>query len=323
MLSTVASLQMSATGFDETERKFLRRLFLKRFGLDDLVEESSVPLKREMPDYIWELYEKAQDEDQDLVRHFFPSQKVGSDIYFDLDVQHAKLEEEQLEKAFLRIQLPQGTVLRGILKVSKLGSTKLLDSKILPQFFSRNNWIDLDVTSAFQSTVHKIGFSVDFVASSEAKPWPKAAESAALVTFVQEKQNLRKRRKRNTKNQKRSNRKHRKHHVLSSYDGTQCRRSKLYVDFGELNWDDWIMAPAGYDAYQCQGKCTHPMPSQLNTTNHAIIQSLIHSIDPSAVPPPSCVPVETSPISILYRDVNNTVVVKTYADMKVEACGCH
>lgn len=80
---------------------------------------------------------------------------------------------------------------------------------------------------------------------------------------------------------------------------------------------------AGYDAYQCQGRCVHPMPSHLNTTNHAIIQSLIHSIDPSAVPPPSCVPTETSSISILYRDMNNTVVVKSYADMRVEACGCY
>lgn len=79
----------------------------------------------------------------------------------------------------------------------------------------------------------------------------------------------------------------------------------------------------GYEAYQCRGKCPHPMPSYLNTTNHAIIQSLINSIDPNVVPQPSCVPVEMSAISILYRDVNNVVVVKTYPDMKVESCGCH
>lgn len=65
------------------------------------------------------------------------------------------------------------------------------------------------------------------------------------------------------------------------------------------------------------------MSSYLNTTNHAIIQSLINSINPNAVPQPSCVPVEMSAISILYRDVNNVVVVKTYQDMKVESCGCH
>lgn len=63
------------------------------------------------------------------------------------------------------------------------------------------------------------------------------------------------------------------------------------------NWQDWIMAPVGYEAYQCKGRCPHPLPSQLNTTNHAIIQSLINSIDPSAVPPPSCVPVEMSSLS--------------------------
>ncbi len=64
------------------------------------------------------------------------------------------------------------------------------------------------------------------------------------------------------------------------------------------------------------------MPSHLNTTNHAIIQSLLHSIDPSALPAPQCVPVQTAPISILYRDVNDVIVVKTYPEMRVEACGC-
>ncbi|CAD5224644.1 unnamed protein product [Bursaphelenchus okinawaensis] len=317
-------VQMGAARFDETERKLLRRLFLRRFGLDDLMEQSSRPLKLDMPDYIWELYEKAQEEDQDIVRHHLPSQKSGPDIVFDLGVQHSSLDDEAVDKAMLRVELPRGKVLRGIFTVSMTGSSSVLDSKILPQFFTRNNWIDLDITKAFTANVKRVALTVNFVAASEAEPWTNASDSAALITFIHDKRNPRKRRKRNTKNQKRSShRKHRKQHVMGSYDGTQCRRTNLYVDFAELNWGDWIIAPAGYDAYQCQGRCSHPMPSHLNTTNHAIIQSLIHSVDPSAVPPPSCVPVETSAISILYRDVNNTVVVKTYAGMKVEACGCH
>lgn len=79
----------------------------------------------------------------------------------------------------------------------------------------------------------------------------------------------------------------------------------------------------GYDAYQCRGRCPYPITSHMNTTNHAIIQSLINSIDPSAVPPPSCVPVEMGSLSILYKDINNVVALKRYPDMMVEACGCH
>lgn len=125
----------------------------------------------------------------------------------------------------------------------------------------------------------------------------------------------------NTSQQKRrrlAQHRHRQHN-----SGSACRRADLYVDFGQLNWQDWIVAPTGYAAYQCKGRCSHPLPSHLNSSNHAIMQSLLHSIDPGAALAPSCVPVQMSSITILYRDINNNaLVVKAYADMRVDACGC-
>lgn len=102
----------------------------------------------------------------------------------------------------------------------------------------------------------------------------------------------------------------------------RCRRWPLYVDFSEVGWNDWIVAPAGYQAYFCQGECPYYLPDNLNSTNHAVVQTLVHSVNPQAVPKPCCVPTELSPISMLYVDNSEKVVIKNYQDMVVEACGC-
>lgn len=101
-----------------------------------------------------------------------------------------------------------------------------------------------------------------------------------------------------------------------------CRRHSLYVDFSDVGWNDWIVAPPGYHAYYCHGDCPFPLPEHLNTTNHAIVQTLVHSVNPGAVPRACCVPTELSSISMLYIDEYDKVVLKNYHDMVVEACGC-
>ncbi|GAB6021736.1 Bone morphoproteintic protein 4 [Chamberlinius hualienensis] len=101
-----------------------------------------------------------------------------------------------------------------------------------------------------------------------------------------------------------------------------CRRHSLYVDFQDVGWNDWIVAPPGYYAYYCDGECKFPLPDHLNTTNHAIVQTLVHSVNPSSVPKVCCVPTELSPISMLYLDEYDKVVLKNYQDMVVEGCGC-
>uniref|UniRef100_T1IN65 TGF-beta family profile domain-containing protein n=1 Tax=Strigamia maritima TaxID=126957 RepID=T1IN65_STRMM len=101
-----------------------------------------------------------------------------------------------------------------------------------------------------------------------------------------------------------------------------CRRHSLYVDFSEVGWNDWIVAPPGYQAYYCHGECPFPLAEHLNATNHAIVQTLVHSVKPKAVPRACCVPTELTPISMLYLDEKNLVVLKNYQDMVVEGCGC-
>ncbi|XP_061580274.1 protein DVR-1 [Cololabis saira] len=101
-----------------------------------------------------------------------------------------------------------------------------------------------------------------------------------------------------------------------------CKARRLYMDFRDVGWQDWIIAPQGYMANYCHGECPFPLSESLNGTNHAILQTLVHSLDPRATPQPCCVPVRLSPISMLYYDNNDNVVLRHYQDMVVDECGC-
>lgn len=102
---------------------------------------------------------------------------------------------------------------------------------------------------------------------------------------------------------------------------SNCRRHSLYVDFSEVGWNDWIVAPPGYHAFYCQGECPFPLADHLNSTNHAIVQTLVNSVN-SNIPKACCVPTDLSPISLLYLDDHERVILKNYQDMVVEGCGC-
>ncbi|XP_051909060.1 bone morphogenetic protein 2b isoform X1 [Hippocampus zosterae] len=100
-----------------------------------------------------------------------------------------------------------------------------------------------------------------------------------------------------------------------------CKRHALYVDFSDVGWNEWIVAPPGYHAFYCHGECPFPLADHLNSTNHAIVQTLVNSVNAN-IPKACCVPTELSPISLLYLDEYEKVILKNYQDMVVEGCGC-
>lgn len=113
-----------------------------------------------------------------------------------------------------------------------------------------------------------------------------------------------------------------KHHPQRSRKKNKnCRRHSLYVDFSDVGWNDWIVAPPGYQAFYCHGDCPFPLADHLNSTNHAIVQTLVNSVN-SSIPKACCVPTELSAISMLYLDEYDKVVLKNYQEMVVEGCGC-
>lgn len=102
-----------------------------------------------------------------------------------------------------------------------------------------------------------------------------------------------------------------------------CRKKSLYIDFEEIHYDDWIVQPKGYEAYQCQGKCFYPVADHLHPTKHAIMQTILHSMAPSRVPRSCCVPTRLSAISVLYIDDDGVLTYRyAYSDMVVAECGC-
>ncbi|XP_035660238.1 bone morphogenetic protein 7-like [Branchiostoma floridae] len=102
-----------------------------------------------------------------------------------------------------------------------------------------------------------------------------------------------------------------------------CQRRSLYVSFRDLGWQDWIIAPDGYAAYYCFGECSFPLNALMNATNHAIVQTLVHLMNPQHVPKPCCAPIKLSAISVLYFDESSNVILKKYRNMVVKSCGCH
>ncbi|XP_043832428.1 embryonic growth/differentiation factor 1 [Dromiciops gliroides] len=101
-----------------------------------------------------------------------------------------------------------------------------------------------------------------------------------------------------------------------------CEARQLYINFREVGWHNWIIAPRGFMANYCQGHCFFPSATKISSLNHAVMQSLMHSVAPATTPPPCCVPVKLSPISVLFYDNSDNVVLRHYDDMVVDECGC-
>uniref|UniRef100_A0A8C0YHX5 TGF-beta family profile domain-containing protein n=1 Tax=Cyprinus carpio carpio TaxID=630221 RepID=A0A8C0YHX5_CYPCA len=103
-----------------------------------------------------------------------------------------------------------------------------------------------------------------------------------------------------------------------------CQRTNLYVDFTRIGWSGWIISPRGYNAYSCMGSCPFPLGEGLRATNHATVRSIMNALKLSQeVGKPCCVPDVLHPISLLYFDDEENVVLKQYDDMVAGSCGCH
>lgn len=100
----------------------------------------------------------------------------------------------------------------------------------------------------------------------------------------------------------------------------KCSRKSLSINFDEVGWSNWIIAPQSYYADYCSGDCSFPMSDHQNATNHAIIQGIYHAVG-RLVPKSCCVPVKLGKMAILYQ-IDGGVQMKHYDDMIVESCGC-
>lgn len=108
--------------------------------------------------------------------------------------------------------------------------------------------------------------------------------------------------------------------VKSAKADDKCGKRMLSINFDEVGWSSWIIAPQAYFANYCYGDCTLPMADNANATNHAIIQSIFHSVG-RIVPRSCCAPTKLGRMAILYQ-LDGGVQMRHYDDMIVESCGC-
>ncbi|KAM9344765.1 growth/differentiation factor 10 [Symphorus nematophorus] len=102
-----------------------------------------------------------------------------------------------------------------------------------------------------------------------------------------------------------------------------CSRRNLRVDFADIGWSEWVIAPKAFDAYYCAGTCGFPMPKVVRPSNHATIQSIVRAVGIiPGVPEPCCVPEKMSPLAVLYQDESRNPVLKVYPNMSVQSCSC-
>lgn len=114
-------------------------------------------------------------------------------------------------------------------------------------------------------------------------------------------------------------------HPLSNalrFENHVCQRQNLFVNFKNLGWSDWIIAPEGYAAFYCTGLCEFPLNSNMNATNHAIVQTLTHLLEPFKYPKPQCAPTQLTGISVLFYDDGDNVTLRKYKNMVAISCGC-
>uniref|UniRef100_A0A8C6VVW9 Bone morphogenetic protein 8a n=1 Tax=Nothobranchius furzeri TaxID=105023 RepID=A0A8C6VVW9_NOTFU len=212
----------------------------------------------------------------------------------------------------------------------------LLDMQSVPA--GQEGWLAFDVTSASNHWLlhprSNLGIRL-YVETEDGEPWiglvgrrGPGSKQPFMVTFFRENQ-VPCRPPRAVKPHPR-----RKKHkydlpvpIINSKDrsaaskGEPCKKHELYVSFSDLGWKDWVLAPTGYSAYYCDGECIYPLGSCMNATNHAMIQ-LVHLMKPEEVPTACCAPTKLSPISVLFYDDNNNVILKKHRNMVVKTCGC-
>ncbi|XP_068594657.1 bone morphogenetic protein 10 [Brachionichthys hirsutus] len=105
--------------------------------------------------------------------------------------------------------------------------------------------------------------------------------------------------------------------------GNHCKKQSLFVEFKDIGWDSWILAPTGYDAFECAGICSFPLTKHVTPTKHAIVQTLVSINSPQKAARACCVPTKLDPISLLYLDDTGVVTYKyKFEGMVVAECGC-
>ena len=115
---------------------------------------------------------------------------------------------------------------------------------------------------------------------------------------------------------------HRKRSASCRGRTSRCCKRNLYVSFVDLGWSDWILAPTGYQANYCTGRCTrNPLPFDLMNKHSTVISEFVRSNRNTEIQF-CCAPKKYAPVSIIYIDISGNIIQTQLPDMSVEECAC-
>ncbi|CAH2293400.1 derriere [Pelobates cultripes] len=101
-----------------------------------------------------------------------------------------------------------------------------------------------------------------------------------------------------------------------------CKKLSIYVDFKDLGLQNWVVAPKGYSFNYCDGNCLPQFTKVQHEVNYSTGQAMTISRRSEDVSGPCCIPVKMSPVSMLFYDNEDNIVLKQYENMSVDECDC-
>ncbi|XP_028826578.1 inhibin subunit beta Aa [Denticeps clupeoides] len=105
-----------------------------------------------------------------------------------------------------------------------------------------------------------------------------------------------------------------------------CCKRQFFVNFKDIGWNDWIIAPSGYHANYCEGDCPSNVASitgsSLSFHSTVISHYRIRGYSPFTNIKSCCVPTRLRAMSMLYYNEEHKIVKKDIQNMVVEECGC-